>query len=178
MTFEDQLKALVFYHLEEHKSGQHLLQVLEENDFARETIAPKDGIKKSSFYEANNTRGLEQFSHVFINLQKQASAVLPKQHQELGDLVSIDGSLIDAVLSMYWADYRKGSKKAKVHLGFDLNRVIPRKIGLLPRVMGLNDPLSAKSSNLVKPVSWFGWPFISARPAPTGSPTPPSITSP
>lgn len=130
MTFEDQLKALVFYHLEEHKSGQHLLQVLEEDDFARETIAPKGGIKKSSFYEANNTRGLEQFSHVFINLQKQASAVLPKQHQELGDLVSIDGSLIDAVLSMYWADYRKGSKKAKVHLGFDLNRGIPRKIFL------------------------------------------------
>jgi len=130
MTFEDQLKALVFYHLEEHKSGQHLLQVLEEDDFARETIAPKDGIKKSSFYEANNTRGLEQFNHVFINLQKQASAVLPKQYQELGDLVSIDGSLIDAVLSMYWADYRKGSKKAKVHLGFDLNRGIPRKIFL------------------------------------------------
>jgi hypothetical protein len=130
MTFEDQLKALVFYHLEEHKSGQHLLQVLEENDFARETIAPKGGIKKSSFYEANNTRGLEQFNHVFINLQKHASAVLPKQHQELGNLVSIDGSLIDAVLSMYWADYRKGSKKAKVHLGFDLNRGIPRKIFL------------------------------------------------
>lgn len=130
MTFEDHLKTLVFYHLEEHKSGQHLLQVLEENDFARETIAPKDGIKKSSFSEANNTRGLEQFSHVFINLQKRASAVLPKQHGELGDLVSIDGSLIDAVLSMYWADYRKNRKKAKVHFGFDLNRGIPRKIFL------------------------------------------------
>jgi hypothetical protein len=130
MTFEDQLKALVFYHLEEHKSGRHLLQVLEEDDFARETIAPKDGIKKSSFYEANNTRGLEQLNHVFINLQKHASAVLPKQYQELGDLVSIDGSLIDGVFSMYWADYRKGSKKAKVHLGLDLNRGIPRKIFL------------------------------------------------
>jgi hypothetical protein len=32
MTFEDQLKALVFYHLEEHKSGQHLLQMLEETE--------------------------------------------------------------------------------------------------------------------------------------------------
>jgi len=35
MTFEDQLKALIFFHLEEHVSAQHLLQVLEENDFAR-----------------------------------------------------------------------------------------------------------------------------------------------
>ena len=130
MTFEDQLRALVFYHLEEHSSGQHLLQVLKEDDFAREVIAPKDGIEKSSFYEANNTRGLEQFAHVFQNLQKRASKVLPKQYENLGDLISIDGSLIDAVLSMYWADYRKGSKKAKVHLGFDLNHGIPRKIFL------------------------------------------------
>ena len=49
MTFGDQLKALVFYHLEEHESGTHLIQVLQEDTFAREHIAPKDGIKKSSF---------------------------------------------------------------------------------------------------------------------------------
>ena len=130
MNFEDHLKALVFFHLEEHTSGQHLLQVLKQDDFAREVIAPKDGIEKSSFSEANNCRGLEQFAYVFQNLQNQATNILPKNYPELGDLVGIDGSLIDAVLSMYWADYRKGSKKAKVHLGFDLNRSIPRKIFL------------------------------------------------
>ena len=32
--------------------------------------------------------------------------------------------------SEYWADYRKNSKKAKVHVGFDLNRAIPRKVFL------------------------------------------------
>jgi hypothetical protein len=47
MNFEDQLKALIFFHLEEHVSARHMLQVLEEDDFARENIAPKDGIKKS-----------------------------------------------------------------------------------------------------------------------------------
>ena len=41
MTFDDQLKALVFFHLEEHVSGQHLLQVLEDDDFARDHIAPE-----------------------------------------------------------------------------------------------------------------------------------------
>ncbi len=130
MTFEDQLKALVFFHLEEHTSGQHLLQVLEEDDFARDYIAPEEGIKKSSFAEAINSRGLEQLAHIYQNLQTQAVGVLPKEHNELGDLIGIDGSLIDACLSMHWADYRKGSKKAKVHLGFDLNRSIPRKIFL------------------------------------------------
>ena len=130
MTFDDQLKALIFFHLEEHVSGQHLLQVLKDDDFARDHIAPEKGIKKSSFAEAINSRGLEQLAHVYQNLQTNAVAVLPKEHADLGDLIGIDGSLIDACLSMHWADYRKGSKKAKVHLGFDLNRSIPRKVFL------------------------------------------------
>jgi len=130
MTFEDHLKALVYFHLEEHHSAQHLLQVLEQDDFARNQIAPKEGIKKSSFSEATNSRGLEQFLHVFENLQAQATQLLPKKHPELGNLVGIDGSLIDATLSMYWADYRKNAKKAKIHVGFDLNQAIPRKVFL------------------------------------------------
>jgi hypothetical protein len=130
MTFEDHLRALVFFHLEEHTSAQDLLQTLREDDFAREHVAPEDGIGKSSFSEATNTRGLEQFMYVFQHLQTQASHLLPKAHEELGDLVGIDGSLIEGTLSMIWADYRKGSKKAKVHVGLDLNRSIPTKVHL------------------------------------------------
>jgi len=130
MTFEDELKALIFFHLEEHNSGRHLIQVLKEDDFARDNIAPEDGIEKSSFFEAINSRGLEQLEFVFKKLSCEASNILPNQHSELGELVAFDGSLIDAVLSMTWADYRKNSKKAKVHIGFDLNRGIPRKIFL------------------------------------------------
>ena len=130
MTFDDQLKALVLFHLEEYSSAQHLLQVLEEDDFARRFIAPEEGIKKSSFAEAINSRGLEQLAHIYQNLQADALTRLPKEHGKLGDLIGIDGSLIDACLSMQWADYRKGAKKAKMHLGFDLNHGIPRKIFL------------------------------------------------
>jgi hypothetical protein len=128
LNFEHQLKSLVFFHLEEHTSGRHLLQVLEEDDFAREVIAPPAGIKKSSFFEAINSRGLEQLTYVFQQLQAKAAKILPREHAELGNLVAIDGSLIDAVLSMHWADYRNDSKKAKVHLGFDINQSIPSKL--------------------------------------------------
>ena len=130
MTFEDQLNGLIYFHLQEFKSGRHLMQVLENDKFAREVIAPKNGIKKSSFFEAINSRGLEQLLYVFNELQTKASKVLPRKYTEYGDLVAIDGSLIDAVLSMHWADYRDGSKKAKVHVGFDLNHSIPAKIFL------------------------------------------------
>ncbi len=130
MSFEDQLKALIFYHLQEYSSGSELLQALEQNDFAKECVAPPKGIKKSAFFEAINNRGIEQLSEVFEHLVQQAGRVLPAEYAHLGNLVSIDGSLIDAVLSMEWADYRSGAKKAKAHVGFDINRGIPRKIYL------------------------------------------------
>lgn len=132
MLFEDQLKILTYYHLEEHTSGRNLLQVLKQDDFAATHIAPPDGIGKSAFFEAINSRGLEQMVHVYENLQKHASVKLPvaKEFSELGDLVAVDGSLIDATLSMLWADYRNGANKAKVHLGFDIGRGIPQKVTL------------------------------------------------
>lgn len=130
MSFEEHLQALVYFHLQEHTSATHLLQVLEQDDFARHHIAPEDGIRKSSFSEATNSRGLEQLLHVFHRLQAQAASILPDQSPELGSLICIDGSLIEATLSMHWADYRKNTRKAKIHLGFDLNQSIPRKIYL------------------------------------------------
>ena len=67
---------------------------------------------------------------VFDRLSKKVSKCLGLAHAQLGNLVAIDGSLIDATLSMTWADYRESSNKAKVHLGFDLNRSIPVKLHL------------------------------------------------
>jgi len=132
MSFEDQMKILIYYHLEEHDSGRHLLQVLAQQDFAATYIAPPGGIQKSAFFEAINTRGLEQALYVYADLQKQARAKLPmiKEVEALGDLVAVDGSLIDATLSMEWADYRAGAKKAKIHLGFNVGQGLPHKIVL------------------------------------------------
>lgn len=74
--------------------------------------------------------GLEQLYFIFNELQKQTNETIPPQFTNLGELVAIDGSLINAVLSMTWADYRNGAKKAKIHLGFDINRSIPSKLSL------------------------------------------------
>ena len=128
MTFEDQLKMLIFYHLEEHVSARHMLQVLKEDDFARENIAPENGIKKSSFSEAINSRGLEQLQIVYEKLRQKASGLLPNRCPDFGKLIALDGSLINATMSMLWADYRNHSKKCKIHFGLDLNRGIPSKI--------------------------------------------------
>jgi hypothetical protein len=60
MTFEDQLKILTYFHLEEHSSRRHLLQILKQKDFAATHIAPPNCIGKSAFIEAINAHGLEQ----------------------------------------------------------------------------------------------------------------------
>lgn len=130
MTFDDQLHSLIYFHLQSHDSARHLVQDLNEDEFAKQFIAPDGGISKSSFCEAINTRGLEQMYFVFNELLKEAQGTLDNAYSELGDLISIDGSLINAVLSMHWADYRKNSKKAKGHFGFNINQGIPTKIFL------------------------------------------------
>jgi len=54
-------------------------------------------------------------------LQAKAASIIPTQFADLGELVAIDGSLIDACLTMIWADYRNNTKKEKIHRGFDVS---------------------------------------------------------
>ena len=49
MTFEDQLKTLVYFHLQEHKSARHLIQDLKESDFAKQNIAQQFSVNVSDF---------------------------------------------------------------------------------------------------------------------------------
>jgi hypothetical protein len=147
MNTEDLLNILTYYHLQEFSSGRELIQALQEDEYARNLIAPAGGIHRSTFFDTVNDRGVEQLLYVFTELQKKADVILPTQHANLGDFVAVDGSFIDSVLSMHWAEYSSSSNKAKVHLGFDLNHGIPRKIFLTegkaserPFVTSLVDP--------------------------------------
>ena len=130
-TFDHQLRSLIYYHTEEFSSAQALLEEMQdENSFAYHNLVPQAGLGESTFYEANASRGLTQMLEVFDKLSRKVAKRLGFAHSQLGDLVAIDGSLIDATMSMTWADYRSTKNKAKVHLGFDLNRGIPRKLYL------------------------------------------------
>ena len=78
----------------------------DEDSFAHHNLVPETGLGESTFYEANANRGLTQMLEVFDKLVKRASRRSGAVHAQLGDRVAIDGSLIDATLSMIWADYR------------------------------------------------------------------------
>ena len=120
-TFEKQVKALIYYHTGEYTSAQTLLHDIQQDESARHLINCPEGFGESTFYEANASKGVTQMLEVFDWLSRKASKCLRITHAGLGNLVAIDGSLIDATLSMTWADYTNSCNKAKIHLGFDLN---------------------------------------------------------
>lgn len=131
-TFKYQMNGLVYFHVEACTSALDLLSAAKNDSFANRLIVPPSGLGKSTFYEANANRGALQMFQLLDRLSKKASKCVSLSYPELGNLVAVDGSLIDACLSMIWADYRTNVHKIKMHLGFNLNQGIPRKMALTP----------------------------------------------
>jgi hypothetical protein len=129
-TFEFQVRALVYYHTEAFTSAQDLLQAAHDDPWANRLIVPDTGLGESTFYEANASRGSQQLLALVDRLSKKVSRRLKVAHLALGELVALDGSLIEASLSMRWAEYSSSQHKAKAHVGFDLNRGLPRQLAL------------------------------------------------
>lgn len=129
-TFDHQVRGLVYYHIEACSSAQDLLQAAGCDGLVNRLLVPTSGLGESTFYEANATRGKKQMFELFTRLSKTAAKQVGLALPRHRGLIAIDGSFIDACLSMTWADYSHNKRKAKLHFGFDLNGSIPRKIFL------------------------------------------------
>lgn len=64
MNTEELINILTYFHLQEFSSGRELIQALQEDDYARKFIAPANGIKRSTFFDTVNDRGLNVY-HLF-----------------------------------------------------------------------------------------------------------------
>ena len=129
-TFSHQIHGLVYYHIQHCESAQDLLESARCDEFVNHFLVPQTGLGESTFYEANANRGSVQMVELIDRLSKKACKYAGISYAQLGHLVVIDGSLISASLSMTWADYRKNVRKAKLHLGLDLQGCVPRKMML------------------------------------------------
>ena len=105
LTAEEFLNILTYFHLQEYSSGRVLIQPLQGDTYARSLVAPADGIKRSTFsigWTTEVLRNLFMCSQDCNNGFCRPSS--PSQYVERGDLVTIDGSLLDPVLEMHWAN--------------------------------------------------------------------------
>jgi hypothetical protein len=140
-TISDQIYTLVYFHCEEYTSGCALIEDVNDPKQSPPEFLPQNGVPKSTFFEAIGSRGLPQMFEVFERLSCKAAKALGTKYYRLGSLCAIDSSLVDATLSMEWADYTAKTNKAKVHLCFDINFGIPRKI-ILTEGKGAERPVA------------------------------------
>ncbi len=77
MNTEELLNVLTYFHLQEFSSGRELIQALEEDDYARQLVAPAGGIKRSTFFDTVNERGIEQLLLAIYCHEQHGEHVFP-----------------------------------------------------------------------------------------------------
>ncbi len=80
---------------------------------------------KSMYNEAFNRYESEIFKKIFFELVTKSRFQEISELYHLGKLYLVDGSLFPAISSMGWAAYKKTTNAVKMHLSFELNRMIP-----------------------------------------------------
>ena len=121
LHFAGFVRLLVYHFIKCCESGRQLL-----TDTL--TAAPELGlpeVKRSTFFDAFQRFPVAWFADLLSFL---LAAVVWKAIPELdalGKLYCVDGSIFPAIASMLWAEYRSQHQAVRLHLCFELNRMIP-----------------------------------------------------
>ncbi len=123
LFFADFVKKLLFGYLEQVSSLRSLPVELQTNEKCRQLglfYTPfstlKDGFSR---FQSQHFKQLFETALASISLKKI------KCLDEIGLFRVIDGSLFPTLLQMNWTSYRKRKNAFKLHLSFELNRLIP-----------------------------------------------------
>lgn len=125
-TFDNQIYTLVYFHAEEYSSGRALIEDINDPKQSPPEGLPQDGLGRGTFFESLHSRGLTQMFETFERLSRKAAKALGTRYDKFGSLCALDGSLVDATLSMEWADYTSTTNKTKVHLNAIVHRSLPQ----------------------------------------------------
>lgn len=80
---------------------------------------------KTGYHEAFHRYTAEQYREVFIRLLKSLPLMEIPELASLGVIYLVDGSVFPAISSMEWACYKSQANAIKLHLCFELNRMVP-----------------------------------------------------
>jgi hypothetical protein len=120
LTFAAFVRLLIYYFVTPTESGRQLLtDVL--------SAAPSLGVAKvarATFFDAFNRFPEVWFQLLLGTVLTVTSWQTIPEMAVLGQLYCIDGSLFPALTKMVWAEYKSKSQAVKLHLCFELNRMI------------------------------------------------------
>ena len=123
LFFPDFAKKLIFGYLYQTGSLRNLLFELETNRICADLeLKPTP---YSTFKDAFTRFKSQYFKQIFETLLEQANLSKIPFIDELGLCRVIDGSLFPTLLSINWTNYRERKNAFKLHLSFELNRMIP-----------------------------------------------------
>ena len=120
LSFSAFVPLLVYYFTTWVESGRQLLT---------DTLsaAPELGlepVKRSTFFDAFNRFPVRYFQMLFATLLGTLSLPAIPELAMVGRVLCVDGSLFPALATMYWAQYQSTSNALRLHLAFELNRMV------------------------------------------------------
>lgn len=121
LHFPDFVRMLI-YHFSKHcASGRQLVTDLE----TAPTELELGEIKRSTFFDAFERFPVEWFAKLLAYLLVAVTWQTIPELEALGKLYCVDGSLFPAIASMVWAEYTSKHQAVRLHLCFELNRMLP-----------------------------------------------------
>lgn len=123
LFFADFVKKLLFAYLEQVSSLRSLSVELQTNEKCQAlglSYTPFSTLK-DGFYRFSSEACRSLFETVLSELKLKRIKGL----DEIGLFRVIDGSLFPTLIQMNWSEYRKKKNAFKLHLNFELNRMIP-----------------------------------------------------
>ena len=123
LFFADFVQKLIFGYVYQTSSLRNLIVELKTNLVCQALgfEATPFSTLKDGFYRFES----KSFKELCDRLLKQTSLSKIPSLDEIGLFRVIDGSLFPTLLSINWTTYRKTKNAFKLHLSFELNRMIP-----------------------------------------------------
>ena len=119
--FKDFVRLLVYHFTKGCESGRLLLS---DRDSAEEKLKLPE-VKHSTFFDAFQRFPAEWFIPLLAALLTTVAWMEIPDLVSLGRLMCVDGSVFPAMANMLWAEYTSKHKAIRLHLCFELNRMIP-----------------------------------------------------
>jgi len=122
-SFKSFFRLLSFYFISEFESINMLIDMLNKNLISSELNVDK--VPYSTLSDAFERFSSNLFKAIFSSLLASINLKSIPELAALGTLYCVDGSLFPTLTCMIWAEYKKNSNAIKIHLCFELNRMIP-----------------------------------------------------
>jgi len=123
LFFKDFTLKLIFAHVMKFSSLKVLITELKSNE-----AAEKLGLQPtpySTFRDGFSRFEADFFQQAFQFILQNSSWLSIPAIDELGIFKLVDGSIFPNISSMDWATYKKTKNAIRMHMSFELNRMIP-----------------------------------------------------